>query len=60
MTALAVTGRDGGRVVARLGHEDIEIRVGATVTARIQEVHILIIHCLYDLVDELLFGEERS
>lgn len=60
MTALALTGWDGGRIAARFGHEGIEIRVGTTVMARIQEVHLLIIHCLCDLVDELLFGEERS
>ncbi len=35
---------------------DIEIRVPATRTARIQEVHLVAIHCLCDLVDEYLFG----
>ena len=36
---------------------DIEIRVPSDVTARIQEVHLLIIHCLCDLIDHQLFGE---
>jgi D-sedoheptulose 7-phosphate isomerase len=35
---------------------DIEIRVPAEVTARIQEVHLLAIHCLCDLIDRQLFG----
>lgn len=60
LITVALTGRDGGRTAGQLGGEDIEIRVEATATARIQEVHILIIHCLCDLVDQLLFdGEER-
>lgn len=47
-------------MAGQLGGEDIEIRVEAAATARIQEVHILIIHCLCDLVDQFLFdGEER-
>ncbi|HRW67279.1 MAG TPA: phosphoheptose isomerase [Candidatus Competibacter sp.] len=60
MTTLALTGRDGGRMAAQLGGEDIEIRAAAAVTARIQEAHILIIHCLCDLVDWLLFAKEES
>ncbi|MDZ7621801.1 MAG: phosphoheptose isomerase [Candidatus Competibacteraceae bacterium] len=54
--AVVLTGRDGGRVTGALGEGDIELRVNATVTARIQEVHILMIHCLCDLVDHYLFG----
>ena len=53
---VALTGRDGGRMAGALGEGDIELRVNATVTARIQEVHILLIHCLCDLVDDRLFG----
>lgn len=60
MSTIALTGRDGGRVAARLGGEDIEIRVEATATARIQETHILVIHCLCDVVDWLLFGKEQA
>lgn len=57
MTTIALTGRDGWCIASRLGSKDIEIRVSASSTARIQEVHILIIHCLCDLVDHLLFGK---
>ncbi len=60
MSTIALTGRDGGRVAAQLGGEDIEIRVEATATARIQETHILVIHCLCDVVDWLLFGKEQA
>ena len=60
LSTVALTGRDGGRMAGQLGEEDIEIRAAATTTARIQEVHILIIHCLCDLVDHRLFGEEEQ
>ena len=60
MATLALTGRDGGRMAEQLGDGDIEIRAVALATARIQETHILIIHCLCDLVDWLLFGKEES
>ena len=59
LSTVALTGRDGGRMAGRLGEGDIELRAAATATARIQEVHILIIHCLCDLVDHRLFGEEE-
>lgn len=61
LSTVALTGRDGGRIARQLSREDMEIRVDAVATARIQEVHILIIHCLCDLIDDLLFGQqERS
>ncbi|NMQ17747.1 phosphoheptose isomerase [Candidatus Competibacter phosphatis] len=60
MATLALTGRDGGRMAEQLGNGNIEIRAVAPATARIQETHILIIHCLCDLVDWLLFGKEES
>lgn len=56
MRVVALTGKDGGNMAALLGPEDCEIRVPSTVTARIQEVHLLVIHCLCDLIDEQLFG----
>ena len=55
---LALTGRDGGAIAHALGPDDLEIRVAAQVTARIQETHILILHCLCDLMDWRWFGEE--
>ena len=43
--------RDGGAAAAGLGAGDIEIRVPSEQTARIQEVHLTITHCLCDLID---------
>jgi D-sedoheptulose 7-phosphate isomerase len=55
LRVVALTGRDGGAMAGALTEDDIEIRVPAERTARIQEVHLLIIHCLCDLIDaELL------
>ena len=55
----ALTGRDGGKMAAQLKSSDVEIRVPAKITARIQEVHLLVLHCLCDLIDEQLFGGTR-
>jgi len=55
MPVIALTGKDGGEVVNILNPSDIEIRVPSKITPRIQEIHILVIHCLCDLVDRILF-----
>ncbi len=59
MSVIALTGKDGGSARGKLVEQDIEIRVPAGSTARIQEVHLLVIHCLCDLIDTQLFGEEN-
>lgn len=56
MTVVALTGREGGTIATLLQDNDVEIRVPAHVTARIQEIHLLVIHCLCDLIDRQLFG----
>jgi D-sedoheptulose 7-phosphate isomerase len=53
---VALTGRDGGAIAHALDPDDIEIRVPAERTCRIQEVHLLVIHCLCDLIDTELLG----
>ncbi len=53
---VALTGKDGGDVSRILNTEDIEIRVPSNSTPRIQEVHLLVLHCLCDLIDQQLFG----
>jgi len=58
MTVVALTGKDGGHMASLLTRDDVEVRVPANITARIQEVHLLVIHCLCDLIDCSLFGEE--
>ncbi|HEY4732824.1 MAG TPA: phosphoheptose isomerase [Gammaproteobacteria bacterium] len=59
MVIISLTGRDGGEAAHLLARRDIEIRVAAHSTARIQEVHILIIHCICDLIDYQLLGQEN-
>ena len=56
MKVVALSGRDGGRMANLFVEGDVEIRVPATRTARIQEVHLLVIHCLCDLIDTTLLG----
>jgi D-sedoheptulose 7-phosphate isomerase len=56
MHVVALTGREGGRMAPLLQDDDVEIRVPASRTARIQEVHLLVIHCLCDLIDTTLLG----
>ncbi len=56
MRVIALSGRDGGKMANRLEDTDIEIRVPHERTARIQEVHLLVIHCLCDGIDQTLFG----
>lgn len=56
MIIVALTGREGGAMANLFRPEDVEIRVPAHSTARIQETHLLIIHCLCDFIDQQLFG----
>ena len=57
MRVIALTGRDGGEMARSLRPDDVLICVGAQSTARIQEVHLLTLHCLCDIIDYLLLGE---
>ncbi len=57
MHVLLLTGHEGGRATPMLGAGDVEIRVPSTSTARIQEVHGLVLHCLCDLIDHQLLGQ---
>ncbi len=58
MIVVQLTGKEGGNMRDLLKEGDIEICVPSTSTARIQEVHLLVIHCLCDLIDTQLFGGE--
>jgi D-sedoheptulose 7-phosphate isomerase len=60
MLVVALTGKDGGEVANTLSAEDMEIRVTSTSTARIQEVHLVVIHCLCDFIDTQLFPGDES
>lgn len=57
MNVVALTGKGGGAIGGRLGPDDIHLCVPAERTARIQEVHLLMIHCLCDGIDALILGE---
>jgi len=60
MDVIALSGRDGGVLGRVLTGDDLEIRVPSESTARIQEVHLLCIHCLCDLIDRRLLGTDSA
>lgn len=51
---VALNGKDGGKLSKLLNEKDIDLCVSGTVTARIQEVHGLVIHCLCELIDHYI------
>ena len=57
MDSIALSGGDGGVLATHLGPEDIELRVASDSAARIREVHLFILHCFCDLIDQSLFGQ---
>ena len=58
MRIVALTGKGGGRLGELLASEDVHICVPHPRTMRIQEVHLLVIHCLCDAIDATLLGDE--
>ena len=56
ITVIAFTGNNGGIIAPLLFETDIEVRAPSNSSARIQEIHVLITHCLCDLIDHQLFG----
>ena len=60
MTVVALTGNTGGRMRELLTETDVHICVPHERTARIQEVHLLVLHCLCDAVDLQLLGEQEN
>jgi D-sedoheptulose 7-phosphate isomerase len=60
MSVIALTGRDGGKMRKLLLETDVHICVPHERTARIQEVHLLVVHCLCDAVDLQLLGSEAQ
>jgi D-sedoheptulose 7-phosphate isomerase len=60
MTVVALTGRSGGKMTQALRETDVHICVPHERTARIQEVHLLVIHCICDGVDAQLLGDQES
>jgi D-sedoheptulose 7-phosphate isomerase len=60
LKVIALTGREGGELATLLHDEDIEIRVPISSTARAQEVHGIVLHCLCDLIDKRLFADVQK
>lgn len=58
MTVLLLSGRDGGPAGQGMGPGDLELRAPAWSTARIQELHLLVLHCLCELIDMQISGQE--
>jgi D-sedoheptulose 7-phosphate isomerase len=58
LSVVALTGKGGGRIGAQLKETDVHLCVPHDRTARIQEVHLLIVHCLCDAIDATLLGED--
>ncbi|MES1946734.1 phosphoheptose isomerase [Salinisphaera sp. C84B14] len=54
LNVLALTGKEGGRMAALLQEQDVELRAASNSTARIQEMHLLFIHCLCRLIEDHL------
>ncbi len=59
MTCIALNGRDGGEAAQVMLGDDINILAPGGSTARVQEVHGLVIHCICDLIDWKIFGHGR-
>jgi D-sedoheptulose 7-phosphate isomerase len=59
VSVVALTGRSGGKIATLLGADDSHLCVPAERTARIQEIHLLTIHCLCDGIDALILGETQ-
>lgn len=60
ISIIALTGNDGGDIAGLLGEGDVEIRVPSSRTARINEVHLIVLHCLCEIIDTTLFPQSES
>jgi D-sedoheptulose 7-phosphate isomerase len=59
VTVIALTGRDGGAMGRMCGSRDFHINVAHPRTMRVQEVHLLVVHCLCEVVDNVIYGEKK-
>ena len=59
MTVIALTGRDGGAMGKMLRPGDHHLNVAHPRTMRVQEIHLLVIHCLCEVVDNTIYGEKK-
>jgi D-sedoheptulose 7-phosphate isomerase len=59
LVVIALTGRDGGAMGKMLRPRDFHLNVAHQRTMRVQEIHLLAIHCLCEVVDNVIFGEKK-
>jgi len=59
LNVIALTGRDGGEMGKLVREGDFHLNVAHPRTMRVQEVHLLVIHCLCEVVDNVIFGEGK-
>ena len=59
LVVIALTGRDGGAMAKMLRPRDFHLNVAHPRTMRVQEVHLLVIHCLCEVVDNVIYGEKK-
>ena len=59
MVVIALTGRDGGAMAKMLRAHDHHLNVAHMRTMRVQEIHLLVIHCLCEVVDNVIHGERK-
>ncbi|KTC97195.1 DnaA initiator-associating factor for replication initiation [Legionella geestiana] len=57
MDTILLTGRDGGLLASHLGPGDIELRIPLDCGPRIREVHLFVLHCFCDVIEQSLFGQ---
>jgi D-sedoheptulose 7-phosphate isomerase len=59
LVVIALTGRDGGAMGRMLRSHDHHLNVAHPRTMRVQEIHLLVIHCLCEVVDNVIHGEKK-
>ncbi len=59
LVVIALTGRDGGAMAKMLTAKDFHLNVAHPRTMRVQEIHLLAIHCLCEVVDNVIYGEQK-
>ncbi|HET7730809.1 MAG TPA: phosphoheptose isomerase [Usitatibacter sp.] len=59
LVVIALTGKDGGALAKMLRPDDFHLNVAHSRTMRVQEIHLLAIHCLCEVVDNVIYGEKK-
>ncbi len=59
LVVIALTGRDGGAMAKMLRAQDFHLNVAHPRTMRVQEIHLLVVHCLCEVIDNVIHGEKK-